>query len=302
MDSSPARLEVRSDVLLAAEVGGHALVRMTREEVAAYRRRPGPAPQGWRAIPPSTLRYSDEQTIAAVAAVCRALQSLHAGDRGPFAEWGILAAPRFPGRAHLAVALDRFRSEGVWGVSPQLIPHFALHSQAGTLSLVLGTHGPNLGLGGGIHAATEGLLTALTWLRSGRVPGVWLALTGWSPEYQPNAEGNPAHPSDCLAMVLVLLPTDPAAPGRTQIRLVHTAGPETPAPLDLFPLSRRLARRDPSADVVFVSTSRRVVLHGGHAGSIIPRPHLDRSDRSHPDTWVAAVDATGRRRFELVTS
>src|SRR5262249_27654157 len=160
MDSSPARLGTRPDGLVAAEIRAHALVRMTREEIVAYRRLPGPLPDGWGAIQPSALRYSDEQTIAAVAAGCRAPQGRSVGDRGSFEDWGILAAPRFLGRTSLVVALDRFREEGVWGVSPHLIPHFALHSQAGTLSLVLGTQGPNLGLGGGIHAASEGLLTA----------------------------------------------------------------------------------------------------------------------------------------------
>jgi hypothetical protein len=301
MDSSPARLRVRSDVLLAAEVRGNALVRMTREDVAAYRRRPGPLPDGWTAIQPATLRYSDEQTIAAVAAVCQALQAMDADDRGTFEEWGILAAPRFLGRANVVLALNRFRAEGVWGVSPHLIPHFALHSQAGTLSLVLGTHGPNLGLGGGTHAAAEGLLTALSWLRSGHVPGVWLALTGWWPEYQPDSEGKPVGPAECVAMVLALVPTDLAAPGRTRIRLVHTDGPETPSPLDPFALARRLARKARSTGASPVSPSRRVALHQGHAESIIPRPHFDRDHQSHPGTWVAAVDATGRRRFELVT-
>ena len=73
-----------------------------------------------------------------------------------------MAASRYLGRANLAVALRSFMAEGVWGTSPHLIPHFALHSASGTISLALGSHGPNLGVGGGLHAASEGFLAALT--------------------------------------------------------------------------------------------------------------------------------------------
>src|SRR5919202_1308638 len=68
-------------------------------------------------------------------------------------------------------ALRSFLAEGVWGTSPHLIPHFALHSPAGTISLALGVHGPNLGVGGGLHAAAEGFLAALTWRAARVVPG-----------------------------------------------------------------------------------------------------------------------------------
>ena len=102
----------------------------------------------------------------------------------------MVAASRYLGRANLAVALRSFMAEGVWGTSPHLIPHFALHSASGTISLALGSHGPNLGVGGGLHAAAEGFLTALTWLSTGVVPGVWLVLTGWSPELVPDPSGN----------------------------------------------------------------------------------------------------------------
>ncbi len=66
-----------------------------------------------------------------------------------------MAASRYLGRANLAVALRSFMAEGVWGTSPHLIPHFALHSASGTISLALGSHGPNLGVGGGLHAVAR---------------------------------------------------------------------------------------------------------------------------------------------------
>ncbi len=109
----------------------------------------------------------------------------------------MVAASRYLGRANLAVALRSFMAEGVWGTSPHLIPHFALHSASGTISLALGSHGPNLGVGGGLHAAAEGFLAALTWLASGVVPGVWLVLSGWSPELVPDPVGKALDSGEC---------------------------------------------------------------------------------------------------------
>ena len=120
---------------------------------------------------------------------------------------GRVAVPRAgqPGRA-----LQSFLAEGVWGTSPHLIPHFALHSASGTISLGLGLHGPNLGVGGGLHAAAEGFLAALTWLSIGSVPGVWLVLTGWSPELVPDRNGRPASGErDCQALALALCARGP---------------------------------------------------------------------------------------------
>ena len=50
--------------ILSGEVMGHGLFRMSPKDVPALRRRPGPIPEGWGRVPPSLLRYSDEQTIA----------------------------------------------------------------------------------------------------------------------------------------------------------------------------------------------------------------------------------------------
>ena len=95
-------------------------------------------------------------------------------------------------------------AEGVWGTSPHLIPHFALHSASGTISLALGLHGPNLGVGGGLHAEAEGFLAALTWLAAGVVPGVWLVLSGWSPELVPDPRGSAPPAGECRALALAL--------------------------------------------------------------------------------------------------
>ena len=153
-------------------------------------RKPAPIPGGWGRRRRLPLRNSDEQTIAGLCAVFTAIERMRL-PRDRYDGWGVIAASRFLGRANLARALQSFLAEGVWGTSPHLIPHFALHSASGTISLGLGLHGPNLGVGGGLHAAAEGFLTALTWLSTGRVPGVWLVLSGWSPELIPDRRAVP---------------------------------------------------------------------------------------------------------------
>ena len=200
--SSSAGLEAGPD--LAGEVMGYALFRMTPSDVPALRKKPGPIPTGWGRVPPSLLRYADEQTIAGTAAVFTAMEVMGSHPER-FEGWGVVAASRYLGRANLAVALRSFMAEGVWGTSPHLIPHFALHSASGTISLALGSHGPNLGVGGGRHAVSEGFLTALTWLATGVVPGVWLVFTGWSPELVPDPAGNAPDSGECMGLALALV-------------------------------------------------------------------------------------------------
>jgi hypothetical protein len=199
-------------------------------------------PEGWARVPPSLLRNSDEQTIAGTAAVFSAMEVMgwHP-DR--FGAWGVVAASRYLGRANLAVALHSFLAEGVWGTSPHLIPHFALHSPAGTISLALGSHGPNLGVGGGLYAAADGFLTALTWLAAGVVPGVWLVFSGWSPELVPGPGGKAPNSGECLALAVALVSTGIEA-GRPVFRAVTaTDGRRANAPLDLAWLAARLGSR-----------------------------------------------------------
>src|SRR5262249_42903991 len=138
-------------------------------------------------------------------------------------------------------ALQNFLAEGVWGTSPHLIPHFALHSASGTISLALGLHGPNLGVGGGLHAAAEGFLTALTWLSSGAVPGVWLVLTGWSPELVPDRAGGLPMAVECHALAIAMKAIGPSA-GRGAIRVrIGADSPPLAAPVDLVALAELLA-------------------------------------------------------------
>jgi 3-oxoacyl-(acyl-carrier-protein) synthase len=178
-----ARASAETPRELAGEVVGSALYRLTAADVPNIRKQPGPVPAGSTRAAATLLRHSDHQTIAATAALYSAMSAMGMTPEA-FVDWGVVAATRYLGRSHLAVAVRKFDVEGVWGVSPHLIPHFALHSTSGTLSLALGIHGPNLGVGGGAHSEVEGFLASLTWLAAGVVPGVWLVLTGWEPELE----------------------------------------------------------------------------------------------------------------------
>jgi hypothetical protein len=256
--------------ILAGAVLGSSLFRVAPREVSALRRRPGPVPEGWSRTPPSLLRYSDEQTIAGTAAVFSAMAAM---GRAPeeFADWGVVAASRYLGRANLSLALRSFLAEGVWSTSPHLIPHFALHSPSGTISLALGLHGPNLGVGGGLHAAAEGFLAALTWLAAGAVPGVWLVLSGWSPELAPDPRGQTAAGGECQALALALVPRGTDAPGAPVLQVVigSEAAPTT-APLDLVRLTAGLAARGSPAPRTIATDPKgrlRVELFEGSDGS-----------------------------------
>ncbi len=218
----------------AAALLGHALFRAAPDDLPALRRRPGP--EGGAKVAPSVLRYSDEQTVAGVAAVFSALDAMGA-DPDRFEGWGVVVASRFLGRSTLAKALQSFSAEGVWGVSPHLIPHFALHSPAGTISLALGLHGPNLGVGGGRNAPAEGFLTAVSWLAGGSVPGVWLVLTGWDPELRPDRR-EPG-PSRCSALALALVEADPEDP-RPSFAILPADSRLYEPPGDWLDLARRL--------------------------------------------------------------
>jgi hypothetical protein len=279
-------LRLESGTTLAGEVIGSALVRVRPPDFAALRRRPGPVPEGWTRTPPSLLRYADEQTVAGTAAVFAAIAAMETGPE-VFEGWGVVAASRYLGRASLAAALRNFRAEGVWGTSPHLIPHFALHSPSGTISLALGLRGPNLGAGGGLHAATEGFLAALTWLTAGVVPGVWLVLSGWSPELIPERKGGAAPTSpatdstpadlECRALALALRPvgfaggSDDAGGRRFWVGIGEELRRDSvAAPVDLVRLASELEMRgERSVRTVATDPSGRVRIElvGGSAGS-----------------------------------
>ncbi len=156
-------------------------------------------------LPLGLLRHADEQTVAGAVAVYQAIQS--AGWEGrSFSRWGVIAAPCYLGRMALPQALERFRQEGAWGISPHLIPHRSLHSLSGTLSQALQIHGPNFGVGGGPTAVGEAFLLAAS-LLADDLPGLWVILTGYSPAGRLVDQDNCVHGSysgNCRAVALAL--------------------------------------------------------------------------------------------------
>jgi hypothetical protein len=246
------------------------------------------------------MRYSDEQTIAGVVALVAAMQTLENPVPHAFDRWGVLAAPRFLGRSTMVVALNRFRSEGVWGVSPHLIPHHSLHSPAGTFSLILGFHGPNLGIGGGVFAGFEGVLTALSWLNSGIVPGVWLVLSRWFPDLAPDHEGKPQAPVVCQALALGLGPPR-SIDDRPILQLVARSPASTPQPLEIQQLAQLLEPVQGGRSTADQSEPRRVRGHAAHQDRSLPRPHFGGRSRQDARSPVIATDARGGMQVVLVS-
>lgn len=154
-------------------------------------------------IPSSALKVSDQQTIVGMAAVLEAIDrgGLHSTD---MSDWGIVGAPRFLGRLHSAEFFDRWRKGKARKLSLFFVPHRSLHAVSGTISQVLRMHGPNFGAGGGYEALSEGLITAVTLMQLGQLPGLWIVLTQNHPEPEPDDEGNNRLDSTCYGIALAV--------------------------------------------------------------------------------------------------
>ena len=223
MNSSEFPNGSQRQTAVTCAVAGLGVVRATRDDLPGLRQNPGRV--GDEALPSSFLKHSDDQTVVGIAAVLRAIEGHGLGGTS-FGDWGVVAASRFMGRTALANTLIKFRAEGAWGISPHLIPHRSLHSLSGTISQALKLHGPNFGSGGGPGGAAEALLTAAALLHGGRLPGVWVVLTGWQPEPATDEYGQVITP-DCLcsAVALALVPASAPA-SRLTLRVVPAgAGP-----------------------------------------------------------------------------
>jgi hypothetical protein len=195
--------------------------------------------------------------------------------------------------------MNRFQDEGVWGVSPHLIPHFALHSPAGTLSLALGIHGPNLGTGGGRFCMTDGLLTALSWLSSGIVPGVWLVTTGWTPEMSLEGNAQPREDVQCEGLALALVPAGSQGTSGQRLRVALSPRASEPRPIDISKLAENLAC-EPGDQPRNGRNRRRLIAHGTHAGSSPPEPHFGPRALARSGLHRVGTDATGNYQVELV--
>lgn len=301
LETMPVRSAIRPQTMPAAVVQGHGFCRLTREQIGRYRRQPESASPPFPALQPSTLRHSDDQTIAALAAVHSAVRGMGDRDRDELQRWGILVASRFLGRSSLVVALERFITEGVWGVSPHLIPHYALHSPAGTLSLALGIRGPALGIGGGHQAEFEGLMTALTWLAAGVVSGLWLVQTAWSPEFLPDQKGEPLAECECLALAMALVPSALSLTRtRPELRLVASRDLRARRDLAMDQLASLLEQETTTPAACADPWSSMGRSHRVHSPSQGPQPQSPPHARTGSTARTIACDASGRIRIELI--
>lgn len=168
--------------------------RIPLAELAPLRRRiPTWAPAD---TPNHFFKYADEQTVLAV----QAIDSLVARSGAKPQPRPVIAAPQLFGRLGGSVSLHKFRSGGGSAVSPHTIPQHSLHSISGAISILLGSHAANVGVGGGPHALVEGILAAAT-LFSLKQGGVWLVSTGFDPEPLP---GDIASASQAIGYAAVL--------------------------------------------------------------------------------------------------
>ncbi len=177
-------------------------------------------------MPASFLKHAEDPTVAAVWAVLHALDRQGWRDRS-FADWGVIAAPNLCGRITNAQAMERFRNEGAWGISPHLIPHQSLHAMSGTISQALKIYGPNFGVSGGPNASLDAFLCAAALLADGSLPGLWLLLTGYETEWVPAPDGRLSPAPNCITCALALTPTEPGAGG------LHLAIGQTASATDL---------------------------------------------------------------------
>lgn len=189
---------------MCCQVGAHSLLRASAEVIGQWRRQP--LDIGPEKLPVSFLKHAEDPTIAAMHAVANAIERHSWRDRS-FADWGVIAAPNMCGRITNALAIERFRQEGAWGISPHLIPHQSLHAMSGTLSQALKIHGPNFGVSGGPNACPDAFLTAAAMLSDGILPGLWLLLTGYETEWIPAPEGRTGPAPRCIACALALTPS-----------------------------------------------------------------------------------------------
>jgi hypothetical protein len=212
----------------ACAVEAFGVVRVPLEEIPALRKVAGPL-IGHR-IPPSLLKHADEQTVLALAAVLRAIHDARWQDRS-FAEWGLIAAPRFLGRLSIAPWIDKYARLGASTVSPLIIPNLSLHAVAGSLSLALRCRGFNFGVGGGHGHLAEALLAGLAASDDGQVPGLWVVATEWDPEPIPDGHRGSRVPAIGTAVALALVPGAEES-ARRSLRVLPVAPSAAGAPDD----------------------------------------------------------------------
>lgn len=203
------------------------------EDLQRWRKEPGQA--AGRPLPANVLRHAEEQTLAALWALQQTLEET--GTPADLENWGVLAGTHLLGRAAQAQATQRFLVEGAWGISPHLIPHHSPHAPSGTISQLLGLHGPNLGICAGPHLVTETLAAALLF-QVQSCPGFLLTLTRFRPEFVPSPLQTGPGPDEQID-VLALAFRSGAVPDTPL--LTWRLGEPSAAPRDEDPLNDLIA-------------------------------------------------------------
>lgn len=201
---------------ISCTVAAHADVACSVAGMAALREAVVP---GAPTLPPRFLRHADEHTVVGLRAVQKAMAGFDAHGPKPAGRhdrFAVVAAPCGAGRPASARTLVGLRDGGPVTVSPHVVPQCSLHAVASAVSVGLGIHGPNIGVGGGPEALSEAFVTALSLLDEPGVEGCWLVLTAWDDEPTLAADG--AVPADAICRG-VALALDRAASGALRLVL-----------------------------------------------------------------------------------
>lgn len=129
---------------LELPVVAHGIARLDFAELAAVRK--APPSRFTPRVGPLLLKHSDEQTVAALVAMDRAMSAASMANEA-CGRWAIVSSSCYLGRNASIAVTDRFQAEGPWGVSVHPTPHRSLHSVASTVSLGIQNHGPSIGAG-----------------------------------------------------------------------------------------------------------------------------------------------------------
>ncbi len=274
--------------VLSCEVIARAALTISTDQFPALRRQPGPG--AGEHLPNNFLKHSDEQTLAGLASVLQAIESAQIDD-STLSAWGIVAAPCFMGRSTLVTAMARYEAEGAWGMSPHFIPHKSQHAVSGTISQALKIHGPNFGTGGSPSGVVDALFNAAVIVETEDVPGVWVVLTGWEPEYVPDTDGQPLVPVRCLAVALgIVRATHPSSgfqicayPRLATNSTVVSDGSGIP---DLGALAR-LVDSNPRQMLRWPVAGGGLIEVGSR--ELFQPLHVNRGPHGHLNGWTAAV-------------
>jgi hypothetical protein len=187
---------------LECDISAIATVRLTVEEVNGLRKMSDRLPGN---LGNSTLRHTDEQTLASLVAVKQATADLELMDNH-FWNWGVAFSSRYLGRSTFSHSLTKYSIEGAWNVSVQIVPNRSLHSPASMIGLALGCHGPCVGVGGGLDGEPDALITGMSLLEQHSLSGMWLVFSGWRPDELIDEECRLLVESQCTAVALAIQP------------------------------------------------------------------------------------------------